>query len=924
MKKFISLAIAIILAISSLTVSVSAHPDTVTTTHNFDKFSEGVFSASLPYEYINRTAYSTSATSYNDAWITSDASGNERLTLKSTKSAHYGVRMYNESSKNRKYTGTVEIGAKLVVENLNARVYFGQQDSFNTNAKALFFLHSNGIPYLSGTAYNSNRLNANNFNAPITFDMKFTVNLATGLSAATVKKNGQDWITKAATTVSVWKEISLDRLVLYLDQYVGTNGNPAAIHIDDVYVKPINRFYDTNSITYDFNDYIGNNEGTAIPSGFTKVDGYYTAKTEGGEYYEGIFAETTSRGTSVKAESNRQRTAETTGSKDAPYIIAAVPTVTSAATACLEFSVMRPEKSAAFYVTTGNYKKFLALVDRFGNLSVFDKDTGIDLSAKNKWYDVKIQFSTEDLTAFVEVYSGNKLVGKASIMQTDSTTRSYQNVRGTDVTSLCFGLYHRDTINPNVGDVSSIIFDDIAFGKTEDIYTPSDGYATFDIAYSSPITGTKVPAGNDVKVTFNNTIDEDTFTSSTITVNGTAVSAEQISFGEDNHSVILSDVALDAGKHYHVAFSAVADTSGNALTDYIEFDTKLPDYVLSDVKFSRGTGADEYVYAVTEPGVVNASFTALTNNGYTLDMLYYLALYKDNGNGGELVSLDSSNLKISGAEKEYKLSVTVPSDGSAYTVKAFRWSTKNIEPLCETAELRDINNQKAPLAIIKLDDMSADRLAYFEKWQKYAEDENIHLSMGVLCSSFDTEAELKSLAAIDASPNAEVWLHGYDHGSSPSEFYESKENQTQTFADCLKVANSAGITFKSFNPPYNELDTNTADLLEANGFKAVMVMTNSSTFESDKKFLFNKSFVTLYNPQKLETAAGTVSSLDTFITEYENLAASGKNCIVYQGHPAQWDAENESKFIEIVEYLKSIGTAFIEPADYARIMAQKK
>ena len=918
MKKLISLAIAIVLVISSLTVSVFAHPDTVTTTHNFDKFSEGIFSAALPYEYINRTAYSTSSTSYNDAWITSDASGNKRLTLKSTKNAHYGVRMYNESSKTRKYTGTVEIGAKLVVENLNARVYFGQQDSYNSTAKAMFFLHSNGIPYLFGTAYNNNRLYATNFSSPITFDMKFTVDLATGLTAASVKKNGANWISKSAATISVWKGISLDRLVLYLDQYVGTNGSPAAIHIDDLYIKPINRFYTVAPKSYDFNTFVGSTDGyTTMPAGFTRS--YGTKYIDDSSTYEGIFSVPTSRGTSVKAESNKKRTGSTA---DAPYISTSVSTIANTKTGYLEFSVMRPEKSAALYVTTGAYNKTFALVDRNGYLTVFDKGTGITLGKKNEWYDVKIQYSTEDLTAFVEVYNGNELVGSKAIMQTDSSKNSYKYVRGTDVTTLSFGLYIWDTINANTGDVSSIIFDDIAFGMTEDVYITSDGYAKFDIAYSSPITATKVPAGNDVKVTFNNTIDTTTFTSSSITVNGKAVTADQISFGADNHTIILSGVTTEADKHYHVAFKNVADTAGNTLaTDYIEFDTKLPDFVMSDVKFSRGTGADEYVYAVTEPGVVNASFTALTNNGYTLDMLYYLALYKESASGSELVSLDSSNLRISGAEDTYSLSVTVPSDGAAYTVKAFRWSTKNIEPLCETAELRDINNQKAPIAIIKLDDMRATNIAYFEKWQQYAEENNIHLNMGVLCDSFDTEAELKSLAAIDASPNAEVWLHGYDHAGGSgvtSEFYESKDNQTKTFADCLKVASDAGITFESFNPPYNELDTNTADLLEANNFSAVMVMA-----ESPKNFMSGREFVTLYNLNKLETGSGVVSSLDTFITEYEKLAASGKNYIVYQGHPAQWNAENESKFIEIVEYLKSIGTAFIEPADYARIMAQK-
>lgn len=915
MKKVLSLILSMIMILSVLTIPATAHVDEKENVYNFNDFTadeSGKF-ISPDTNLISpmaRTEYVDDSTPYNEIYLTDEGNGDKALTFKSTKKAYFGTIF-----KDLNYSGTVEIGCTLKIDDLNARRYFGLYDC-PTQGGYLFMANNQGYTYVSGVGMSgSYKVNAND-----ELDMKFYINLNTGYVHSVINKNGSAWIDTVNNEYAKFKNSTLKMLCFYQTEYANANGAPAVSHWDDFYVKPTNRVYNTCLKTYDFNNFAGSADGyTTMPDGFTRA--YGTAYVNSSSPYEGIFAQSTNRGTSIKIESNVKRTGN---AKDAPYIKTNA-SVLSTETGYLEFSVMRPEKSCALFVNFGVYNKPLAVLTNFGDLYVLDKNTGISMPKKNEWYDVKMQYSTGDLTAYVEVYNNNELVGCSAILQTDENRNSYKNVKGTDVTVLGFGMYTWDTINANEGDVSSIIIDDIGIGKTEDLYITLDGYDTFDIAYSSPITATKVPAGNDVKVTFNNAIEKSSFTSSSVTVNGVAVSNEQISFGSDDHTVILSDISQEGNKHYHVAFTNVADSTGKTLTDYIEFDTKLPDYVMSDIKFSKGTGDDEYVFAVTEPGVVNASFTALTNNGYALDMLYYLGVYKEDSNGSKLVSVASDTLHISGAQQKYSLSAEVPDDGQMYTLKALRWNRANLAPLCKNAELRDINDQKTPIAIIKLDDLSVSNISSFNKWQQFAEDENIHLGFGVLCKSFaEDDAYVTSLAAIDNSPNIEVWLHGYDHqGGVTSEFREDLASQTQTFADCEAVANKAGISYKSFNPPFNELNEDTANLLEQKGYSAVMLISNSVS-----DYMLNKSFVTLYNENILELNAANsnadrVSTIEDFIAEHEALSTSGKKYIVYQGHPAQWNEASNNKFIKIVKYLKSIGTAFMEPADYARLMSQK-
>lgn len=84
----------------------------------------------------------------------------------------------------------------------------------------------------------------------------------------------------------------------------------------------------------------------------------------------------------------------------------------------------------------------------------------------------------------------------------------------------------------------------------------------------------------------------------------------------------------------------------------------------------------------SDGNTVTASFTSTKNTG---SVFYAIAIYNDN----ELINVVPSTMTLSSSDvnKEYKVSITVPSDGLTYKVKAFRWDAETISPF---------ENAKAP------------------------------------------------------------------------------------------------------------------------------------------------------------------------------------------------------------------------------------
>lgn len=936
MKKVLAIIMCIFMTAGLCTGTVSAHSLAEETIFDFNDLTadeNGVFINTDTNKYFVRSAtpYVNDETPYNEVFVTDKGGGDKAITLKSTKSDNFGFQMKNFSQ-----TGTVEMGVDLKVDDLDAVRQFGVYDCWYGGDRPFFVMTNGKYLYVCGESLPGNYTVAGGD----ILNCKFYLNLDSGYTHTVIKKNGNPFIdlvnqyAQLKNYIAANKELS--SMYIYQRNYKGADLSPAVTHLDNFYIKPVNRFYDMLDRKYDFNDFAGSDDGYSImPDDFTRA--YGTPKTDASAPYEGVFAVPTGRGTSIKFESNVKRDGST---KDAPYIYTSAD-IKSTETGFLEFSVMRPEKSTALYINLGTYNKPLAVVTNKGNLQVFGYDTKINLLETDTWYDIKLRYKTDDLSAFVEVYRGGMLYDSKFIKQQSETSLAYKGVKGTDVTTIGFGLYLWDIINSEPRDVSYVIFDDLSFGKTEPMYIPSEeGFETFDIAYSSPYTGTTVPVGNDVNVTFNNKISRESFTSSSVTVNGNAVPDGSIIFSDDGFGISLKGVTDIPNAHYHIAFTNVSDISGKTLTDYIEFDTKPADLIMSDIEFYIGSGETKRIAAVTEPGEeIKASFKAGTNNGYTQKLMYLLAAYVEDS--PLMVSVDMLSLEISGEVTEYTLSANIPDDGKNYSLKALRWDSNN-SPLYAAAELRSINGLKAPVAIIKLDDMTTSGLSIFEKWQKYAESENISLSFGLLCQSFDrenaditvTDAQIEKLSAIGKSPSVEVWLHGYDHAGGSgvaSEFRESKEEQRKTFQDCERVAGYAGITFGSLNPPFNELDKDTVALLnsEFTNFKSVMLIS-----EDKPSYMNDETFVTLYSLNSLELNIGDgidnkerVSTMDQFIEKYTQLAAAaeenGKNYIVFQGHPTQWNSNSEARFKSIINYLKSIGTVFMQPSEYVRVMGLK-
>ena len=632
----------------------------------------GVFvnNDSSKYQVIGRTPFQNDSLPYNDVFVTGNGD-DKYVTLKSTKKENlaFGV-------KNFEYRGCVEIGARITINDLNAYRHFGVYDCWRGGDRPWFFLvNRNGYLYACGKELSSS-LRARPGDV---FDCTFYLNLDTGFTRFVIGRNGKTWIKGTNYYDALKKYIAVNKtlssLYLYQREYAGSGLTPAVVNLNDCCIKPSERFYDEGEKIFNFNTYEGSADGVnGMPADFTLAHGL---PKDGASSYEGIFSVLTDRGTSIKAESTFKRTGEAV---EAPFIYTPV-SLKSDETGALDFSVMRPVNSAALYINFGESSKSLMLVSNRGRMYVFDEDTGIDLPDTDTWYDIKLQYNTAKLAAHILVYSGGELFGSSFIKRTSGGGNALENVKGTDVTAIGIGLYCKDVINQNAGDVSSAIFDDIRINKTEPLHIPSaEENEIFDIAYSSPHTSSCVPVPKYISVTFNNRINTSGFGEKSVYINGAEVPPGQIEFDADCRTVILHPEGLPAGRCY-VLFKNIEDLYGNTLTDYIVFDTLPYEIVFGNVNFKIvESGFHKKLYA---------DFSARTKGGFGKKMLYMLALYEAQS-PERLVYAKTARLNIGGAETEFGLFLDIPNDGKSYTAKAYRWGD-DFSPLTDTARLSDID-----------------------------------------------------------------------------------------------------------------------------------------------------------------------------------------------------------------------------------------
>ena len=447
----------------------------------------------------------------------------------------------------------------------------------------------------------------------------------------------------------------------------------------------------------------------------------------------------------------------------------------------------------------------------------------------------------------------------------------------------------------------------------------------FELIESKSTTGSSISLndGDTVTAKFTNKINKNTFTASTVTMPYIASAPVMTLSFPDDYTVKI-DFARELGTHYHIAFTGVEDIYGNTLTDYIEFNTYMPDLYMSDISFTR----DGKNLSLTSPGKIEASFTANANNGKSFGVKYFLGLYLN----GELTQIDSDTFTVSEETKTYTLDVTVPSDGKYYVAKAFIWNN-NLVPYRETSVLKATSDQ--PIAIVKLDDLRDNHIDKFVDITSWAEEKDIKVSYGVIAHKTFVDASYRDKTIAKAvamynNPNVELWYHGYNISF---EYDEAKEAQSEDFKLGIDVAAEHGITFTSFCPPQSKYTADTMDLLD-NTYK------NFTNIMIKDKPLSVAGIDGNYNITVLTDAIDVeenrdvdgdgdnetiVRSTQNLINDWNTAKSAGKDYILLQSHPGSaWihtvngeaDTTGETNFKAFIDYLIGEGVVFMTPSEY--------
>lgn len=447
----------------------------------------------------------------------------------------------------------------------------------------------------------------------------------------------------------------------------------------------------------------------------------------------------------------------------------------------------------------------------------------------------------------------------------------------------------------------------------------------FELRENKSTTGSAISLKDSDTVTakFTNKINKSTFNSSTVTMPYIASApAMTLSFPDDY--TVKIDFARELGAHYHIAFTGVQDIYGNTLTDYIEFNTYMPDLYMSDISFTR----DGKNLSLTSPGKIVASFTANANNGKSFGVEYFLGLYLN----GELIQIDSDTFTVSAEKKTYTLDVTVPSDGKYYVAKAFIWNN-NLVPYREESVLKATSDQ--PIAIVKLDDLRDNHIDKFVDITSWAEEKDIKVSYGVIAHKTFVDASYRDKTIAKAvamynNPNVELWYHGYNISF---EYDEAKEAQSEDFKLGIDVAAEHGITFTSFCPPQSKYTADTMDLLDNTykNFTNIMIKDKPLSvagIDGNYNITVLTDAIDVEENRDVDADGDNetiVRSTQNLINDWNTAKSAGKDYILLQSHPGSaWihtvngeaDTTGETNFKAFIDYLIGEGVVFMTPSEY--------
>ena len=391
-----------------------------------------------------------------------------------------------------------------------------------------------------------------------------------------------------------------------------------------------------------------------------------------------------------------------------------------------------------------------------------------------------------------------------------------------------------------------------------------------------------------------------------------------------------------SGKHYHVSFDGITDENGLTLTDYIEFDTHMQDTLLGNVSFLR----DGNILTLLTPGEVTASFKAEAHNGVTLNVMHTLALYCD----GRLSQVRTETISANNGESTSELSLTVPDDGKTYVVKSLRWDSVTLAPFGAAAILKPTTD--LPIVLLKLDDFGySSRLPVFESVKDWVVENELKASFGLMGYTLGennaTPGEKARIKAINDNPRIEVWSHGYDWRSgkfkngtvvngdtlldTKDPVTTTTETQRAEFAAVFETSDRYGIDIKAFNPPSNDMDEATVQLLdnEFKRIKTVMLIANSLPSYLEGKH----NFTPLYKSLKMEEGGtGCTRAVEDLKASWETAKTNGSEYVMLQSHPYGWKDYDgaEARFKEFVLWLKAQGAMFMTPSEYTAYAAEVK
>mgnify|MGYP004523576543 FL=1 len=797
-------------------------------------------------------------------------------------------------------SGSVEIGLSVYLHDLNTRRML--QIMQGGTARTFFYIEQANGRFFTPEAATNIYLSENKW-----YDIKIVFGLGTTkYDISVVDENGN---IQSATLANCYcyKEISDDIIINTRELKGSTNtlfadGVKSVTDVDDIYIKGINRTYD-----YTFTDNFDN---------FTDEDltsyGYYVAYANGTDAKNiGSFSSAeTDRGRSVKATV----LSHSANCGDAPLFAHNTGNEHRlTGSVYVGFSVYLKDYSIPVRMMFGGLEMF-KIASGDGRIYIAGAEKTDCKLQSGKWYDVRIMYNTASKDAAFEIYSGGEYVTSYSL----NDSREKNTIEF--IQYVYFGT--APYFEYSSSEPGEYFIDNIKISQSEEVYTKNEeSGGAFKIAYSTPFTGTITAINSPIRVTFTNKIDISSFNSSTVFVNGEAVPEDSVNFGEDGYTCILN-IQREYGESYQVDFKNVKDVNASEYSGFLEFDTYGKEVSSESFSLRNSEGIEPLVL---KSGAYTASANISASGEEKRNVRLTVAFYE---NDNRLIDVKTVTKSVNGGESDkISVSIDVPAyvdesdENIGYSLNAILWEAENIKPIAVCKKIK--KEKKPPVIIIKLDDLNAERVNIFEEWADYADSVGVKFGFGVIVNAFDngTAEQINRIKTLGERENIELWLHGYDHAlvNNNGEFRQSREAQKETFEKCIAAADKAGITFKSINAPFNDMNSDTADLLE-NDFTditTVMIMT-----ENKPVFLNNRSFNTLYNKNILESGAGTVNTRDVFKDLYDEL--KNNNYILMQGHPAQWDEENKQTFKDIVYYLKAIGAVFMTPSEYTDSIKQTR